>query len=277
MKRINIPKEKLIDLYIEKHMTMFEIAEIYNVDRTTISNKLKKYGIDSDPSQRKYRLLKATPLNKEQKELIVGSTLGDGSIVMNGRRVNSYFKIAHCERQKEYLMWKKIVLGNFVNNIRKLVDKRGNSVMYGFNTLSHHELNFYRKLFYENNKKIIKHDLGLHLTPLGLATWFMDDGSKLNKVNYRFSTDGFTKDENYKLKHILKANFDLNIKVCEYERNQKKYYYLSLNKRNAVNMTEIIRPYIVDCMKYKLIDDIYFNCSSTTDMPNILNKDDDTV
>jgi predicted DNA-binding protein YlxM (UPF0122 family) len=254
MKKVEITRERLTELYVDKQLTMFEIAEIYNVNRTTIANRLKEYEIDSNPSQRKYKILKAIPLLKEQKELIVGSILGDASLIRSGRRINTYFKISHCEKQKEYLFWKKAILGNLVNSIAKMIDKRGNSIMYGFNTLSHHELNFYRDLFYENNKKVINKDIGLYLTPLGLATWFMDDGSKdCNNVSYRLSTDGFSKEDNYNLKFILKSNFDLNVKVCEYEKHQKKYYYLSINKRNSAIMTDIISPYIVDCMKYKLV------------------------
>lgn len=271
MKKIEIPKDKLIELYCEKNLTMFEIAEIYNVDRTTIANKLKQLQIDSNPIQRKYKILKEVPLTREQKDFIIGSVLGDASIILSGRRVNSYFKVAHCEKQKDYLLWKKEILGNLVNTISKTIDKRGNSTMYGFNTISHKELNFFRKLFYDNNKKIIKDELSLQMSPLGLAVWFMDDGSKTNKCNYRFATEGFTKEENLKLAEILKVNFDLNVKVLEYSRNDRKYYYLFLNKRNAMNMTEIIKPYIVDCMKYKLID-----CSSTTTCQTP-EKDDDIV
>lgn len=260
MKKVNIPKEKLVELYTEKHLTMFEIAQIYNVDRSTISNKLKQFEIDSNPSQRKYRILKATPLLKEQKEMIIGSVLGDASVIINGRRKNAYFKVSHCEKQKEYILWKKSILGNLVNNINKYEDKRGNSIMYGFHTISHQELNIFRRMFYENNKKVVKDEIGLYLTPLGLATWFMDDGSKSGRGNnYRLSTDGFSKEDNFKLKHMLKANFNFNAKVLEYSRNDRKYYYIFFNKRNAINMTEIIEPYVVDCMKYKLI-----NCSSTT-------------
>lgn len=254
MQKVDIPKGRLVELYCEKYLTTFEIAEIFKVDRTTISNRLKEFGINSNIGQRKYRIIKATPLNKEQKEMIVGSVLGDGSVIISGRKKNAYFKVAHCEKQKDYLMWKKEILGGLVNVVNKQEDKRGNSVMYQFGTLSHHELNFYRNLFYENNRKIIRDELRNYLTPLGLATWFMDDGSKCNRCNYRLATDGFDKVDNYKLQQILKANFDLNAKVLEYIRNDKKYYYLALNKYNTVNMTKIIAPYIVNCMKYKLID-----------------------
>lgn len=250
MKKIDIPKEKLIELYVEKHMTMHEIAEVYNVNRTTISNKLKEFGIDMEPTVRKYRMLKATPINDEQKKLILGSLLGDASVIKKIK--TSYFKVGHCEKQKEYLMWKKSVLGNFVNHVKKHIDPRGNSVMYNINTISHNELNFYRNLFYENNRKVIKRDLiNLIKDPLSLAVWYMDDGSR-GKYNCRFSTDSFTKEENEILIDLLKINFDIKSRVCAYTRNNKEYYFLTLNKNNTLKLFSLIAPYMQNCMKYKL-------------------------
>jgi len=260
MKKVNITKEKLTELYTEKKLTMYEIAEIYNVDRSTIGNKLKAYGICSNPSKRKFYHLKAIPLTQQQKELIVGSALGDASIIK--RNTISYFKVSHCERQKEYLMWKKEILGNFVNVVNKYADKRGNSIMYSFNTLGLSELNSFRDMFYNNNKKTIKEEISDSLTTFGLAVWYMDDGSKQNN-SCRLSTDGFSKDENIVLQKVLKSKFDLDCKVCGYTRNNKEYYFLSFNKNNTIKLHNMIKDYVVNCMKYKLID-----CSSTTTCQN---------
>lgn len=247
-----IPKEKLIELYINNNKTMNEIAKIYQVDRTTISNKLKMFDIKINKQQRKYTNLKTIPLTELQKELIVGSCLGDASLIKNQRRITSYFKVAHCEKQKDYLLYKKTIFNNIVNNITKNIDKRGNSIMYGFNTLSHPEFNFYRDLFYDNNIKIIKPEIGNYLTSFGLAIWFMDDGSR-GKTNYTIATDGFTEKENIILTDILKTNFNIEAKVCNFTRKNKTYYYLYINKHNSLIMSNVIKPYIVDCMKYKLI------------------------
>jgi hypothetical protein len=249
-------------------LTTFEISEIYNVDKNIICDKLKEFQIDSNPSDRKYRLLKATPLTREQIEFIIGSTLGKGSIMISGRK-NAYFKVVHYE--KDYLLWKKSILGNLTNNIATGRDKR-EKVTYEFHTMSHQELNKYRKMFYENNRKVIK-DIGDYLTAFGLAIWFMDSGSRINNCTYRLSTGIFDGEDNKKLQVILKTNFNLSCKVCEYERHGKKYYYISFNKENTLRMTEIIRPYIIECMKNKLID-----CSPTTTCEaRDENHDDDIV
>lgn len=254
MKRVDISREKLVSLYNEKRLTMPEIAKIYNVNRSTISNRLKEFGIKSNPNQRKYETIKSIPLSKQQKEMIVGSSLGDASIVLSGRRINPYFKVSHCEKQKDYLLWKKEILGNLVNKVNRLVDKRGNSTMYDIHTLSHVGLIEFRNLFYNNNIKVIKEEIEKHLTPFGLAVWFMDDGGKSGRGNnYRLSTDSFSWEDNFKLKNILERNFNLNAKVFGYQKHNDDFYYLFFDKHNAIKMTKIIKPYIVDCMKYKLM------------------------
>jgi hypothetical protein len=130
--------------------------------------------------------------------------------------------------------------------------------MYTCCTVTHNEFRFYYNLFYENCKKIIRPEIVNYLSPLALSVWFCDDGSINKKVNMRFATDGFSKEENEILQEALRLNFNIRCKVCEYTRNNKKYYFLSLNKENSNKLTEIIKPYVLDSLKYKLI-------SSTTE------------
>lgn len=260
-----IDKLTLEDLYIHKRKTSYEIAEMFSVNRATVCRWLEKYEIDINPKKRKYELIKKVPFTQEQKDLIVGTVLGDGCVAEHGGKNKSYrLLVSHCEKQKDFLMWKKSILANFVNTIRRYEDKRGNSIMYSFATITHDEFRFYRNLFYNGNKKVIKEDLIHHIKPLSLATWFLDDGSINKNVNMRFSTDCFTKNENELLQWFLKCNFDIRCKVCEYTRRDNKYYYLSLNKENSQKLTEIIAPYSVDCMKYKLINSSTTTCQAAT-------------
>ena len=46
MRKINLPKEFLQELYVEKKMSTIEIARELGVNRQTISNKLNQYGIE---------------------------------------------------------------------------------------------------------------------------------------------------------------------------------------------------------------------------------------
>lgn len=273
---MKIEIETLQDLYVNKRKTTYEIAEILQTNRKTISRLLKEYGIEINPKQRKYELIKKIPLTKEQKEMIIGSMLGDGCIAPHGRKNKSYrFIVGHSEKQKDLVYMKKAVLGNLVNTISKRDDKRKNSTMYCFSTVTHHEFKKIYELFYDNGKKVIKNELFNYITPRSLAFWIMDDGSagfNQNKVYIRLHTEGFTEDDNYRLQSMLKSCFDIRSKVCRYNRNDKVYCYLSINKENTIKLSKLVEEYFVDCLKYKIAPQ-RLECQSSSDQSD----DGDTV
>lgn len=275
MNKLNVDEETLRDLYVTKRKTTYEIAEMLNSNRKSVARLLEKFDIDINPKQRKFELLKAIPITNEQKELIVGTLLGDGCISKSGRKINYSLIIGHCEQQKDLVFWKKDILANFVNVVSKRVDKRGNSIMYTFTTLSHHELKLYYDLFYDNGKKVIRDELISHITPLSLATWIMDDGHLNKNINLRLHTEGFSEQDCEKLQYMLKVKFDIRCKVAKYNRRNKVYCYLSFNKENTIKTSKLTERYFIDCMKYKL----YHDCSSTTSCQTseIIIPDDDKV
>lgn len=279
MKSLELDENILKDLYVDKKKTSYEIAEILEVSRQTVIRYLKKYGIDINPKQRKYELIKKVPLTKEQREMIIGTILGDGCIAPHGRKNKSYrLIIGHSENQKDLVLLKKSYLSNLVNVINCRKDEKKKSIMYSFNTITHHEFKFFYDLFYENCKKVIKDDLLIYLTPRSLAFWIMDDGSNnkvKNNINLRLHTECFTEEENIKLQSMLKASFDLRCKVCKFNRNNKEYCYLSFNKENTIKMSVLVEEYFINCMKYKLYADPQrLECQSLS-IDNIDN--DDTV
>lgn len=233
---------------------MAEIALLYNVDRSTISNKLKLYNIPATNYKREFSDKKSCILTDYQISVIAGSLLGDGSLIKRTNCKFPYFKIGHCEKQLEYLQWKKNILENCSTDILKIIDKRGNSIMYDFRTVSTSQLDSLYDLFYCNGKKVITESIKPLLNNVSLVVWFMDDGSCCGRHNeYRLSTEGFSKDENYILSSILKDNFDIDASVLKYSKGIKEYYYLLISVKSARAMTEIIKDHMVDCMKYKLI------------------------
>ncbi len=273
MKSKDLDKNLLQELYIDKRKTSYEIAEILQISRTTVVRYLKKYQIDINPKQRKYELIKKAPLNKEQREMIIGTLLGDGCIAPHGRKNKSYrLIIGHSEKQKDLVLYKKSILGNLVNKINIKEDKRKNSIMHSFNTVTHNELKFFYDLFYENGKKVIKDELSNYLTPRSLAFWIMDDGSvgkKQNKITLRLHTECFTEEENIKLQTFLKVCFGIRSKVCKFSRNDKEYCYLSINKENTLKASNLTSEYFTDSMRYKsYADPQRLECQSLSDKDN---------
>jgi len=241
----------LIQEIIKKYETQSikSIAKSYNLPTKTISNILKENNIPVIPLKNKYDHLRKIPITNIQKEFIFGTLLGDSCLYKDN--VNYRLSFGHCKKQQEYFNWKVNILSPFIKNIKEYNDKRGNSVMLKTYTISHPDLNDIASLFYIKNKKIVPDNLTL--TPISLAALIQDDGS-LNKVNMRLSSMGFSKEDNEKLKNHIYKSFNLICDVKEFKYKSKLYYHLIFNKDNTYQLSNIIKPYVVDSMKYKLLN-----------------------
>jgi hypothetical protein len=63
----------------------------------------------------------------------------------------------------------------------------------------------------------------------------------------RLATDGFTKEENYLFRDMVCDIFNIrNVKVLEYTRREKRYYYLFFSK-DLFNQLNLIKT-----MRYKI-------------------------
>lgn len=245
--------EKIVNQFSKENKSIKEIAKWFEISPGAISNLLKSKGFKIE-SNRKYDILREVPINKIQKEFIVGTVLGDGCLYRDSAKSNFKLSFGHCEEQKEYLEWKITQMSPFINGYTKSIDKRGNSVMYQARTINHKDLNMFANMFYD--EKRIKHvpdNLDMYFTPLSLAILIMDDGNLNAGVNMRIATMGFTKEENEKLQDYLKRCFDINSKVMEFNYKTKKYYQITLNKKNTQKLSDIVRPHIIECMKYKIM------------------------
>ncbi|HET9488996.1 MAG TPA: recombinase RecA, partial [Methylomirabilota bacterium] len=107
----------------------------------------------------------------DQYQLLLGGTLGDGSLRMAGRH-SAYFRVGHSSRQKEYLHWKHVLLEPFSRPIGRV----GNG--YGFSTLASPAVADLRRHLYDEDGQRIATSAALRqLDPRGLAVWYGDDGA----------------------------------------------------------------------------------------------------
>jgi hypothetical protein len=243
-----------------------KISKWYELSPPAIARLLKSQNREAIPSNRKYDILRQTPINSIQKQIIVGGLLGDGCLYKDTKNSNFKYSFGHCLAQEQYFHWKVAMLDPFINTFHKSVDKRENSIMLQTATITHQGLNKFGEMFYDENRiKYVPDNLDMFLTPIALAIWIMDDGNLNMGVNMRIQSQGFTEKDNYKLRDYLYRCFGLSSKVMiyRYKDNEKKYYILTLNKENTQKLSDIIRPYVVDCLKYKLMPE-----SSTTTCRN---------
>lgn len=256
------------------NITIKEIAKEHTISAPAISRLLKLKGFEVISSLRKYDILRQSSISKRQQDFIVGTLLGDGCLYKEGKNTLYKLSFCHCEAQFEYFHWKVAYMDPFINGFNKNVDKRGNSVMYHAATICHKDYKKFADMFYdENRKKSVPNNLDMYLTPLSLAVWFCDDGNLNEGVNARFSTMGFDYKDHEKLQSYLLRCFDLRSKIFEYKYKSKLYYGLSMNKKNTQKLSDIIRPHIVECMKYKIMPPL----EPSTTTCQTFKKNDDIV
>lgn len=196
------------------------------------------------------------PLSKEAREVVWGSLFGDGGVYYGTGNRHCCFKVSHSPRQIEYLKWKyqylKPVVASRIYSVTAW--HKRNKKEYTTLHFTTGALSFFtrlRKIFYPQGKKLLRRKLLNKLTPLGLATWFMDDGTTaVNNRNYPqlfINVCSCSPEETSYMKDYFQEKFGIRVLV-----HGGKYPRLYFNKPNALKFIEIIYPHIIPSMMYKL-------------------------
>jgi len=197
-------------------------------------------------------------LSNEQYEIAIGLILGDVSIQSQNKGKTYRLKFEWGDLNKDYAftvyrLFKEWILTEPKSRIR--INKNGNSVTtWWFQTISHEAFNPLGQLFLLNNKKkLLLNLIKDHLTPKGLAYWFMDDGGKLDYTpnlgkGIQFNTHSFTELEVQQMCIELHDKFNLN---CWVKLNKSKYT-IAISGKSYENFIKLVDPYIIDSMKRKL-------------------------
>ena len=167
-----------------------------------------------------------SPLN----EIMIGLLLGDGHIQKRSINGNSRFIYGQSSLRLHHLnyfnhvfeLFKPYLSKDFNPKKRSFTDKRSNKIYSSvqFATLSLPCFNYYKELFYNENKKIVPSNIQNLLSPRGLAYWIMDDGSLQNK-GLHLNTYGFSNQDVLKLKSTLENMFGENTLKCSIHKHKK--------------------------------------------------------
>lgn len=135
-------------------------------------------------------------LREEQKDIIIGTILGDGYIEFNGFH-GSRLQIKQSDAHRDYVIWLYQRLENLCKSAPK---QRLDTKQWYFSTRHLDVLTELRTIFYPKGKKGIPKDMRNFLTsPLSLAVWYMDDGRLDFREKYHCSiilnTDSFNEKE----------------------------------------------------------------------------------
>ena len=197
-------------------------------------------------------------MNKEKKSILLAVSLGDGCI---GPKNSLY--IEHSINQLEFIKWKKELLEKILNRkinlrIRERFDTRTNKTYKSAMIMAGNKyFKIIKRWLYKPEKTYSRFVLN-RLTPLGIAIWYMDDGGckfriskKTNKVSsIQLSLYAYC---SYNEAVLIQEYFQEvhNIFFQIYERKDKKCV-LCANTANGNKFIELVRPYMIPSMMYKI-------------------------
>lgn len=201
----------------------------------------------------------SSSMDKRTKTLLIALCLGDGHL---STRSGTALCIEHCRKQRDYLTYKRKLLSKLLRcqlpteHYRK--DRDTFRIVKG-----HKYFKSIYNLIYKNKIKRFSKKLLEYITPEGLAIWFMDDGSRakeLSKVSgcvrsqkmvlYTFTDEEDTQN----IIDCLKEKYDIKMyPIWKTMKDGTKKAYLQCRTKEARKLSNLIRPYIIPSMQYKIM------------------------
>lgn len=210
-------------------------------------------------------------LTQQQSDLLVGTLLGDGNLQTETNGRTWRYRALQKAEYKDYLDHKYEVMKDYCTTgpIYSEVYDEPTRAMYQrwyFNTNVSNSFLFYGNMFYkydpELNRMVKDVPLKIEkfLTPRAVAYWYQDDGALkwLGRSNaMRICTESFSEDGIQRLQRSLKNLYGITttkVKKTKKVNNQTVLvgYRIAIHENSSTAFRELIRPYLIDCMKYKV-------------------------
>ena len=246
-----VSSEEFVDLYAK--LGQNKMAEMFGCSKMAISTLRKKYGIGSISKSQRHR--RSYPsLTSTQKEVLIGSLLGDGAISKSNALGSYRFYEYHCEKQLGYLEWKHAVLFPFskkINRGESQMESGNVAVGYKFVTCLHPVFQESYEMFYKPDGKYPDLSVVENLSPLSLAIWYMDDGS-LGSGNLGFRREWsiatkYPKELLDKIVRILNERFSLSASILWLPSSK-----IFLIESKTQSLFDVILPHVRPEMAYKV-------------------------
>ena len=194
--------------------------------------------------------------NKDIISIIFGSLLGDTHGEKKFLRVGTRFSFYQEAVHVKYMLFLHQLFSelDYCNPkfpvIKKRLGSKGQiTKIVRFSTWTYTSFNWIYDLWYNNKIKHVPECIDQYLTPLALAIWIMNDGAKVSQ-GLKFNTNCFSYNDCLLLIKALNSNF--NIKASIQSAGKKDQYIIYIWKESMTNLINIVSPYIVPEMRYKL-------------------------
>jgi len=214
--------------------------------------------------------LRTQSFTPKQLSIILGTLLGNGCLIKSSKTGESnLYRLSwtHGAVQKEYIEWKNQEMKPFTTNGLIRYKRKNNNgfgrkdnkeeITYHLVTIGHNDLARLRGILYRGKKKFVTRRYLNMLDELSLAVWYMDDGSysKKNKAMI-LHTLGMNMSEHKAMQKWFWQRWHIeciisNIKK-EYNNGIKRYNYLRFRVSETKKFHNLVAPYIIPSMQYKL-------------------------
>lgn len=213
--------------------------------------------LDNLPVFRTKGINRVGPHPSDILSIIHGSLLGDAHAEKRDKGVGTRVCFHQEDTHKEYAFYLHKLLseaGYCNSKVPSTTTRLGNKgklrSVVRFSTWTYTSFNFLRDEWYQEDKKHVPMNIDKYLTPLALAVWIMDDGCKVNK-GLKLCTNSFTFEECNRLVSVLYNNFGLKATVQSAGANDQ--YIIYVWKESMPKLLDIVSPFIIAEMKYKVI------------------------
>ena len=241
-KKIDAKKVSSVELQLTKNHKVFVEDVNHNIveksaDELVVGDKIYNH---------------ITSLSSIQEQVILGGILGDSSFRhYNNKEYSNGIIMRHSLKQKDYVKYKNKLLGKLVIHYKEYeVQNSYEKEKVEAWTYSNQAISKIYQLCTKDNHKYITKEWLEKLNWLGIAIWYMDDGS-LNvgtkNPSIYFHTEGYSKEENETI-----INFFSHIGIKAYLRRYRTYYFVAISTNDSNKIWENIKTFIPDNMQYKL-------------------------
>ncbi len=220
-------------------------------------------------------------ITQRQRAVVMAAALGDGHVALTGSKMRARLSMRHGVAQKDYLDHKIRLLGNLVrsgphyDNGAGTYSKTGT---YAAATLSRPEIaQIHRELYGDAGRKRITRAYLEQLDELGLALWYLDDGSLVTANNKyervgggtsvypatrsTFSTYCFAAEEVAETCSWLQERWGIEGRMSVTAKGPVIWLTLA----GTARLHKLIAPYVPPCMEYKLLPQYRGQFQETTD------------
>ena len=250
------PKWLLIkNIKSSKNISLLNVSSTFSISRTKAQHRIG-------------------PHNMDVLSVLICGMLGDwwADKINNSNGYSVRYNIEQSKSKSAYIQhltnlffswgYSSYIIPKFIKKNESMFDKRLDKTVdrysYRLTLFTFSSLNWiYDSFYYEiegKKTKKVPSWIEEYMTPIGLAHWIMQDGSRQKNQGINIATNSFTLEECLFLSEILNRKYKLKSTVVK--TGKINQWRISIWKEAMPTLVSIVEPYIINEMKYKFLGNL---------------------